>query len=137
MKISMLKFYAIACGSLLFFTKLSAQMADITLPANNAILTELPSITGSAPKGFVVKISIAKQESDEEWAYDAARRTYRWITGPTGQWLSTVSSGTTWTAPGTGYRLPGGTDLPPGKYVIYAVILKGNGLQVHHNFTIR
>lgn len=114
-----------------------------------AVRAELTSITGTvsvAPERPAetiteVRISLGRQESDEEWAYDAARRTYRWMTGPTGQWLSTRFDGTSWwSAPSAAYTLPGGSDLPDGNYVVHAVLLTGSGArseQARRTFTIR
>lgn len=135
MKMMTSKSCVLVFGSFLLSTQLRAQVT-ITLPGNNAILTSLSSVSGTAPKNTLVKISIVKKDSDDEWAYDEKSGTYRWIGGPTGQWLSTISNGTTWTAPGAGYSLPTGTDLPPGKYIIYAKPESGKGGQVHRDVMI-
>lgn len=110
-----------------------------------AVRAELTSITGSVsavPAETIaeVRISLGRQGSDEEWAYDAARRTYRWMTGPTGQWLSARFDGTSWAAPSAAYTLPGGSDLRDGDYVVHAVLLTRSGAwseQARRTFTIR
>lgn len=104
-------------------------------------ITGTVSVPGSSAEGIAeVRISLGRQDSDDEWAYDAARRTYRWMTGPTGQWLSTRFDGTSWSAPSAAYTLPGGSDLPDGNYVVHAVLLTASGArseQARRTFTIR
>lgn len=79
------------------------------------------TVDGRGSRVLRVKVSLGKHESDEEWARPAPGRPFRWVTGPTGQWLPTVLSGSNWSAPNTAYRLPRDTNLPDGAYVIYAI----------------
>jgi hypothetical protein len=98
----------------------------ITFPANGSSMRAI-AFTGirgtfTVPPGcrnVRVKVSLGKQESDEEWAQDSGG-TYKWVTGPTGQWLPTGASAGRWSAPTAAYRLPSGANLPVGSYVIYA-----------------
>jgi len=115
----------------------------ITSPADRAVIRpgQLTSITGTvsgAGFGPNVRIAISKHETDIEWAKDA-RGTYRWLSGPTGQWLGTVGfRGTRWTAPSSGWTLPSGSNLPNGKYVITAIIQnQRGGRQFTSTFTVR
>lgn len=114
---------------------------DFSSPSkSNVVLRELTSIAGTVSgKGVAsVKIAIVKNESDDEWAYDTASSTYRWMTGPTGQWLATTLTGNSWSASS---NLPSGSNLPNGDYVIYALAFdtadRGLGFQVTRKFTIR
>ena len=118
---------------------------SITTPdRDGAILATLSTLAGtvtarSSENVQEVRISISRQESDEEWAYDATRRIYRWMTGPTGQWLSTRLAGETWSAPSTAYTLPAERDLPNGNYVIYGYLVTTSGArseQIRRTFTI-
>lgn len=115
---------------------------DAAVRAALASITGAVSVAPESPAETIteVRISLGRQESEEEWAYDAGRRTYRWMTGPTGQWLSTRFDGTSWSAPSAAYTLPSGSDLPDGNYVVHAVLLTGSGArseQVRRTFTIR
>jgi hypothetical protein len=112
---------------------LAEPTVTISFPANGSSIraSEFTSIRGTftTPAGcrrMKVKVSLGKNESDEEWACCDTRPgvpagTYKWVTGPTGQWLTT-NNRSSWTAPpGTGgYTLPSGDKLPDGAYVIYA-----------------
>lgn len=118
---------------------------SITFPVRESVIaSSLASIAGTvslAQREVIreVRIAIRRQESDEEWAYDATRRIYRWMTGPTGQWLSTRLAGETWSAPSTAYTLPAERDLPNGSYVIYAYLVTTSGArseQIRRTFTI-
>lgn len=125
-----------AAASLIFSGTRSAQskamiepepLVTITFPADGSVIRpeEFTAIRGTVDgrgsRVLRVKASLGKNESDEEWARDARTRTFRWTTGPTGQWLPTVLSGSNWSAPNTSYRLPGGSNLPDGAYIIYAM----------------
>lgn len=105
---------------------LDVPTVTITFPADGSGMRAI-SFTGirgtfTTPAGCRntrVKVALGKQESDEEWARDGGG-TYRWMTGPTGQWLPTGASGGRWSAPTAAYRLPSGPNLPIGAYVVYA-----------------
>lgn len=125
----------------------SEAMAQVTItvssPANRAVIRprELTSIAGTVSGGAPtanVKIAISRHGSDLEWAKDD-RGNYRWLHGPTGQWLGTLSSrGTRWSAPSARWTLPSGSDLPDGKYVITTMIESHRGgQQFRSNFTVK
>jgi hypothetical protein len=109
--------------SLIFPALTQAQMTQISFTLKNrATVSDLSALGGAVTDKNVARIGIfiGKAESDEEWDGKG-----RWVTGPTGRWLTTsLRSDRTWTP---AFALPDGGRLPNGAYNIIAVGFDGSG----------
>lgn len=102
-------------------------------------VSNLNSISGTVSDSSAqVYISIGRAETDLEWVpnnfngkfrTEAKRRAPggRWVTGPTGWWLPTTSTGSGWSAPTAQYVMPSASNLPNGRYTIIAYARSNSG----------